>query len=203
MHLVTFTEDGNNRLGVLDRARSEVIELSRAGSGLPADMLGFIARGESALIEARRALTGGARRWPLATVHLAAPIPRPGRNIFCVGKNYRDHVQELQKPASTFAGREAIPEAPIFFTKATSSVIGPGRPIPAGLDPTHSADYEGELGVVIGPGGRAITRQDAMRLAKNGAVIHLRIHLHNRDPGLNIACQNGRCHWRRPAVDRD
>jgi 2-keto-4-pentenoate hydratase/2-oxohepta-3-ene-1,7-dioic acid hydratase in catechol pathway len=172
MHLVTFTEDGKTRLGVLDRARGEVVDLSRAGLGLPTDMLAFIARGEPALAEARAALTSGAGRLPLAKVHLVAPIPRPGRNIFCVGKNYRDHVQELQKPGSTIAARDTIPEAPIFFTKATSSVIGPNRPIPAGLDPTHSADYEGELGVVIGPGGRAITRQDAMRHVYGYTIIN-------------------------------
>ncbi|MDO8703946.1 MAG: fumarylacetoacetate hydrolase family protein [Sulfuricaulis sp.] len=172
MHLVTFTEDGKTRLGVLDRARGEVIDLARAGPGLPTDMLAFIARGESALAEARAAMTSGAGRLPLAKVHLVAPIPRPGRNIFCVGKNYRDHVQELRKSAATIAARDAIPEVPIFFTKATSSVIGPNRPIPAGLDPTHSADYEGELAVVIGPGGRAITRQDAMRHVYGYTIIN-------------------------------
>lgn len=163
MLLVTFIEGGKSRLGILDRARDEVVDLSRVAPGLPPDMLAFIALGESGLAEARRALASGTGRLPLAQVRLTAPIPKPARNIFCVGKNYREHAQELQTAGLKGGGAEAIPELPIFFTKATSSVIGPGEPIPAWLDPTHTTDYEGELAVVIGPGGRGIARAEAMR----------------------------------------
>ena len=163
MLLVTFIEGGKSRFGILDRARDEVVDLSRVTLGLPPDMLAFIALGESGLAEARRALASGKGRLPLAQVWLTAPIPKPVRNIFCVGKNYREHAQELQTAGLKGGGAEAIPELPIFFTKATSSVIGPGEPIPAWLDPTNTTDYEGELAVVIGPGGRGIARADAMR----------------------------------------
>jgi 2-keto-4-pentenoate hydratase/2-oxohepta-3-ene-1,7-dioic acid hydratase in catechol pathway len=163
MLLVTFTEGGKSRLGILDRARDEVVDLSRVASGLPPDMLAFIALGESGLAEARRALASGAGRLPLVQVRLMAPIPKPARNLFCVGKNYREHAKELQTAGLKGGGAEAIPELPIFFTKATSSVIGPGEPIPAWLDPTSTTDYEGELAVVIGPGGRGIARAEAMR----------------------------------------
>ena len=162
MLLVTFTDDEKSRPGILDRARGEVIDLARAAPGLPPDMAAFIALGESGLAEARRALASGAGRVPLAQVQLTAPIPKPTRNIFCVGKNYREHARELQT-ASLRGGAEAMPELPIFFTKATSSVIGPNEPIPAWLDPTCSTDYEGELAAVIGPGGRGIARENAMR----------------------------------------
>jgi len=124
-------------------------------------MLAFIAGGEAALVEARRALASGAGRLPLAQVELRAPIPRPARNIFCVGKNYREHAREVQSTIVT-AGADSVPELPIIFTKATTSVIGPGTPIPATLDPTGSVDYEGELAVVIGRGGRGIARAAAM-----------------------------------------
>ncbi|WP_372522522.1 fumarylacetoacetate hydrolase family protein [Sulfuricaulis sp.] len=163
MLLVTFIESGKNRLGILDHARDEVVDLSRAAPGLPPDMLAFIALGESGLAEARRAMASRTGRLPLAQVRLMAPIPKPARNIFCVGKNYREHAQELQSTDLKGGGAEAIPELPIIFTKATSSVIGPNEPIPAWLDPTHTTDYEGELAVVIGPGGRGIARANAMR----------------------------------------
>jgi 2-keto-4-pentenoate hydratase/2-oxohepta-3-ene-1,7-dioic acid hydratase in catechol pathway len=126
-------------------------------------MAAFIALGEPGLAEARRAVASGAGNVPLAQVRLTAPIPNPARNIFCVGKNYREHAQELQTAGLKGGGLDAIPELPIFFTKATSSVIGPGEPIPAWLDPTNTTDYEGELAVVIGPGGRGIARAEAMR----------------------------------------
>lgn len=163
MLLVTFIEAGKSRLGMLDRARGEVVDLSRAAPGLPQDMVAFIGLGEAGLVEARCALTSGTWRLPLAQVRLTAPIPRPARNIFCVGKNYREHARELQAAGLKGGGAEAVPELPIFFTKATTSVIGPGEPIPAWLDPTSTADYEGELAVVIGPGGRGIARAEAMR----------------------------------------
>ena len=163
MLLVTFNQDEKHRLGILDRARGEVIDFARAAPGLPQDMAAFIALGEPGLAEARRAEASGEGRVPLAQARLMAPIPQPARNIFCVGKNYREHAQELQTAGLKGGGVEAIPELPIFFTKATSSVIGPGEPIPAWLDPTNTADYEGELAVVIGRGGRGIARAEAMR----------------------------------------
>ena len=172
MLLITFIDAGKHKLGVLDHARREVIDLARAAPRLPQDMRAFIALGEPARAEVREFMIGGQGHVPLAQVRLAAPIPRPARNIFCVGKNYRDHVQELQRPGSTLASPDALPEAPIFFTKAPSTVIGPNEPIPAWLDPTQSTDYEGELAVVIGPGGRGIPRAAAMRHVYGYTIIN-------------------------------
>lgn len=164
MLLVTFLDGAGSRIGVLDATRGELVDLVQAAPGLPPDMLGMIAQGEAGLVAARRALASGTARRPLESVQLLAPIPRPARNILCVGKNYRDHVQEVQSvPSSDAAQSSAIPSAPIFFTKATSTVIGPGTPIPASSDPTQSVDYEGELAVVIGRGGRDIARAAALR----------------------------------------
>jgi len=92
MLLVTFNQDDKRRLGILDRARGEVIDFSRVAPGLPQDMAAFIALGEPGLAEARRAEVSGEGRVPLAQVRLMAPIPKPARNIFCVGKNYREHA---------------------------------------------------------------------------------------------------------------
>ncbi|MBK9130202.1 MAG: fumarylacetoacetate hydrolase family protein [Gammaproteobacteria bacterium] len=157
MHLVTFIESGAGHIGVLDPGRGEVVDLARAAPGLPRDMPGLIALGEAGLREVRNALASGVARLPLARLRLCAPL-RPVRNVFCVGKNYRDHVNEVRAQGTAGPGAEAVPEVPIFFTKATSSVIGPAEPIPASQDPTESADYEGELAVVIGRGGRGIAR---------------------------------------------
>jgi len=163
MHLVTFMESGRLRIGVLDRERGEVVDLERVAADLPHDMLGLIAMGDTALAEVRRAYEAGKARMPLTDVVLRAPIPRPARNIFCVGKNYRDHLKELGPlGAAPGAADASMPEVPIFFTKATSTVIGPGEPILAGLDPTQSVDYEGELAVIIGRGGRGIKQSHAL-----------------------------------------
>ena len=168
MLLISFIKGEQRRIGVLDQLQHEVCDLSQVAPQLPGDMLAFIAAGRPALDEARQAVASGNGRFPAASVRLLAPIPRPSRNLFCVGKNYREHVQEVQ-PA---AAGDAIPEQPIIFTKAPSSVIGPRDPIPAWLDPTRSVDYEGELGVVIGQGGRGITRAAAMEHVYGYTVIN-------------------------------
>ena len=104
-----------------------------------------------------------APRLPIGSAQLVAPIPLPRRNIFCVGKNYAAHAREFQQSGfdATSSGQD-VPTAPVVFTKAPSSVIGPEAAILANLDPTNSVDYEGELGVVIGRGGLGISRTDAM-----------------------------------------
>lgn len=160
MRLVTFSDDKGVRVGVHDPASGTIVDLS-AGTRLPREMTGFIALGKSGLARARRAVRSGEGRVPAATVKLLAPIPRPAKNVLCVGKNYHDHAQEFQASGVDATGKEVVPEVPIIFTKWPNSVIGPGEPIPSGNDYTDSTDYEGELGVVIGEGGRGISRKDA------------------------------------------
>lgn len=93
-------------------------------------------------------------------VEWLAPIPHPVRNLFCIGKNYRDHLEEVR---SLPDGGSGVPQTPIIFTKATTAVIGHRAPIPASSDPTESCDYEGELAVIIGEGGRGISRDHALK----------------------------------------
>lgn len=162
MHLVTFTHSGKSRIGVLRQAQNLVVDLAKCASHLPEDMLEFIALGQSALADVEVLLKNNPAVLPVSDVHLQAPIPRPPRNIICVGKNYPDHVKEVR---SVVAGSSPIendvPESPIIFTKATTSVIGSGDAIPASLDPTQSVDYEGELAIIIGRSGRSISRERA------------------------------------------
>jgi 2-keto-4-pentenoate hydratase/2-oxohepta-3-ene-1,7-dioic acid hydratase in catechol pathway len=89
-------------------------------------------------------------RVAVADVALLSPIPEPGRNIFCVGKNYYAHAAEFHSSGFDSSGKEEVPSAPIIFTKATTSVVGPDAVVLGSLDPTGTVDYEGELGVVIG-----------------------------------------------------
>ena len=84
-------------------------------------------------------------------VDLLSPIPVPVRDIICVGKNYAEHAKEVQKSSfSTLQGKMQVPEEPIIFNKATTSVIGPNDKIELVNDRTNTTDYEGELGVIIG-----------------------------------------------------
>jgi 2-keto-4-pentenoate hydratase/2-oxohepta-3-ene-1,7-dioic acid hydratase in catechol pathway len=91
-----------------------------------------------------------------------APIPRPRRNLFAVGKNYREHVTEFGRSGYDSPDRsEELPAKPVVFSKATSAVTGPFDDIDAHADVTSEVDYEAELAVVIGRGGRRIAEADA------------------------------------------
>ena len=102
---------------------------------------------------------------PLDRVRLIAPLPRPRRNIFCVGKNYHAHAKEFAGSgfdSSAKAGGD-IPAVPIYFSKVPESVVGPGEPIVIVPEVSTAIDYEAELAVVIGQGGKGIKAADAMR----------------------------------------
>jgi 2-keto-4-pentenoate hydratase/2-oxohepta-3-ene-1,7-dioic acid hydratase in catechol pathway len=87
----------------------------------------------------------------LAKVKLAAPVGPLAKNVMSVGKNYHDHAQEFARSGIDQSGDKLeVPEAPVVFTKAVTSLADPGQGLPASADPTNSTDYEGELGVVIG-----------------------------------------------------
>lgn len=101
-------------------------------------------------------------RLPVQALTLRAPIPLPRRNIFCVGRNYREHAAELA--GSVF--RDSLPQQdawPIVFSKLPHSVIGPFDTVRLpGRAVSEQIDYESELAVVIGRGGRDIPRARAM-----------------------------------------
>ena len=160
MRLVTFSDAQGMRIGAHDAASNTIVDLA-AGTRLPRDMNAFIALGKNGLARARRALKSGEGRIPAGSVKLHAPIPRPAKNILCVGKNYYEHAREFHASGVDATGKEAVPAAPVIFTKWPNSVIGPGEPIPSANDYTNTTDYEGELTVVIGEGGRNISREDA------------------------------------------
>lgn len=158
MRLVSFEVGDRRGVGCLD-GNDTVRDLTRlAGEG---GMNALIESAGELLPRARAALADNELP-SVPGARLTAPIPRPVRNIFCAGKNYFAHAHEFHDSGFDSTGGEAVPEVPIIFTKTTTSVIGPGSPIPASSDPTASVDYEGELAVVIGRGGYGIAREAAL-----------------------------------------
>jgi 2-keto-4-pentenoate hydratase/2-oxohepta-3-ene-1,7-dioic acid hydratase in catechol pathway len=100
---------------------------------------------------------------PLAEAKVLAPLSNPPRNIFCVGKNYHEHAAEFAKSGfdSSAKDGEHAPEAPVVFTKAATTIIGPGARVPSHPALTQQLDYEAELAVVIGKKGIRISRENA------------------------------------------
>lgn len=146
MKLVTFQHDVHAHAGVV--SGNQVVSLK--SSGFPT-VISFLDAGpEAALrLEVLLAKPPEDAVFPLSQVKLLAPIPRPPK-IICIGLNYRDHAIETNSP---------IPTIPIVFTKFPSVVIGPGEPIVLPKN-SEKPDYEAELAVVIGKGGRHIAAAD-------------------------------------------
>jgi 2-keto-4-pentenoate hydratase/2-oxohepta-3-ene-1,7-dioic acid hydratase in catechol pathway len=160
MKLVMFkTGRGAAKPGVLTEAG---VHDFTGIEGAPTDVAGCAAISAAALRKVAKAALARKPK-PLAKLTLTAPIPKPARNIFCVGKNYHEHAKEFAQSGFDSTAKEVVPEAPVVFTKPPSAVSGPGDIIPASLDNTKSVDYEGELAVVIGKGGRGITKANAMK----------------------------------------
>lgn len=109
----------------------------------------------------------------LGDVKLSAPLPRPRRNIFCVGKNYRAHAKEFAGSGfDSGAAAGDVPKVPIYFSKVPESVIGPNEAIQIPVGVSAAIDYEAELAVIIGSGGKGIKAQDAMQHVWGYSIIN-------------------------------
>ena len=179
MHLVTYLAGRTPRLGavwhdvVLDLRALSVDQASqrqarpRRSEVLPITMLELIEAGPESWARAQAVWDYGRglvdrldpadlrRRGlgrPLDRTRLLAPIPRPRKNVFCMGRNYAEHAAE----------RGAVPPTePVFFTKAPTTVVGPEAAIVQHAV-TQALDYEVELAAVIGRGGRDLAAGDAL-----------------------------------------
>lgn len=98
----------------------------------------------------------------LQQAQVLAPIPRPLRNVFCVGRNYHAHAKELA--SSVFKDNSAkTDEWPIVFTKVPESVIAHQDTVQLPHGVSEKIDYEAELAVIIGVGGKNIKKEDALQ----------------------------------------
>lgn len=138
---------------------------TRANGGAPdlGSMLDLIA-GSDVALDAVRALVAEAEAGQHADAilpagaALMAPIPVPRKNVFCVGRNYAEHIAEGERAQNQKIG---VTEYPVFFTKPPTSVVPPEGDILTFPSVSQATDYEVELAVVIGKPGRNIAKQDA------------------------------------------
>ncbi|MGD9893187.1 MAG: fumarylacetoacetate hydrolase family protein [Dehalococcoidia bacterium] len=160
MKLVSYRAASGPRAGLI--AGDRVIDIAEE-IGLPESMIEIIRRGDEAL-EKLASLDASAqgKGQPLTGLTLLAPIPRPVKNIFCLGLNYQAHIEEGRGQRGLGAADQSDrPEWPTFFTKAPTCVIGPGAAIPLHPQVTERMDWEVELGLVIGRGGINIPAERA------------------------------------------
>ncbi|HEY2422145.1 MAG TPA: fumarylacetoacetate hydrolase family protein [Neobacillus sp.] len=178
MRFVTAEYMQEQFVGVVNEEGTKVLHVRQAEkaitgkSSYPSSLLDCIAAGED-FIEQINALLDrivsdkNAETFylPIEEVTLLAPIPKPVKNIFCVGKNYVEHAIEM-------GSADDIPEHILVFTKAPTTVIGPNTAVLNQQNVTSQLDYEGELAVIIGKKGRAIKREDALDYVFGYSIIN-------------------------------
>ncbi|MDH3261308.1 MAG: fumarylacetoacetate hydrolase family protein [Acidimicrobiia bacterium] len=169
MRLVTIEDQNGRRVGVMDG--DAVADVTAVDRGLPADMIDLIGLGSSGLDRLRGAFDGAPRCEP-SSFRLLAPIPRPRKNVMAVGRNYRDHAKEFSESGFDASEKQMIPDHPVVFTKAPTSVIGPGVPIDTSNDPLGTPDYEGELAFVVGMRAKSVPRERAMQHVYGYTIIN-------------------------------
>ena len=155
---------------VLDAAAAAAAGLAADDPALSGDLAALIAGGPAG---ARGGAAGSpesaaATAIPAERVRLLAPLPRPAKNVFCVGRNYAEHIAEGARAQNV---KIDVTEVPVFFTKPPTAVIGPGAAVPIFPHVSTKIDYEVELAVVIGTAGRDIPRERAL---------DARLRLHDR-----------------------
>lgn len=172
-YYVTFQKpNGENSLGAALRDTNRIVDLSAAkdqlqGEGkiesaqnLPKDMLELIQSGHEAerfiesILSVAEHVDDASYLYAVDEVKLLAPIPRPSKNVFAIGLNYKKHSKE-------FTGKDDLTQFPIVFSKAPTSVVGPNDAIESYPQYTDQVDYEAELAVIIGKKGKDIPKEKA------------------------------------------
>lgn len=178
MRLVTYRPniEAEARLGAI--VDDLVVDLARFGAArgvpLPSTMLDFIDMGPQAVTIAAGLLADAKGLFPLGAaipfgnVKLLAPIPRPRKNIFGIGLNYTEHVEESAKALDTSPD---LPRQPVIFSKPPTTVIGPDEPIHHNKDITQQLDWEVELGAIMGRRAKGLSRDEALNYVFGYTVI--------------------------------
>ncbi|RWF47005.1 MULTISPECIES: fumarylacetoacetate hydrolase family protein [unclassified Mesorhizobium] len=156
MRVATFSISGERRVGLVDLDAQTIAPFAFSVDQARSGILALVERNGAGIPRTLSPI-------PLAQVEIEAPIPQPRRNIFCVGKNYHEHAHEFARSGfDSSAGAGAIPKHPIIFSKVPESVVANHASVL--IDPSVSTaiDYEAELAVIIGKGGRGISRENAL-----------------------------------------
>ncbi|MGB6104856.1 MAG: fumarylacetoacetate hydrolase family protein [Pusillimonas sp.] len=157
MKFATLAINGKPTVCLVDSDKKQYWTLESLTQGLAQDMNQLVKN----YSEIQPKLQATQQGRPLDMASLLAPIERPLRNVFCVGRNYHAHAKELS--SSVFKDNDQnVQSWPIVFTKVPECVVGPNDTVelPAGI--SEQIDYEAELAIVIGKGGKNISRAEAM-----------------------------------------
>lgn len=172
MRFISFKKNNETYAG-LELVGEGVIQLTKIDKSIP-NSINEIIKNYSQFEETIQKVNDKLNiHYSIDEVEVLPPIPVPIRDIICVGKNYAEHAKEvLRSSYSTLQSKDAVPKQPIIFTKATTSVIGPGDQIDSKNDHSSTTDYEGELGVIIGKKAKNISQSNAFDVVFGYTIIN-------------------------------
>lgn len=186
MKLVSFSVNGQQSFGLVKD--ESVIDLKKHLDGKYEDLKSLLA--EDDFLSIVKAKADATADYTLTEIEFEPVIPNPGQ-IFCIGLNYADHVQETQKQ---------VTEKPVIFFRLAPSQVGHKQPLLKPVE-TEKFDYEGEIAVVIGKGGRRIAKEDAWdhiagySCYNDGSVRDWQLHTAQWGPGKNFFKTGGFGPW--------
>ena len=158
MKFITFIIEDEEKIGIISKNGEKIIDINEVLEEDFYDMIEFIWENEKYMDELIKIYEGEEiSHYDLSDVLLLAPIPRPVKDVLCVGLNYSDHIKESQ---SVQEPNKKI-EDPVFFTKRVINAIGSDEVIDKHEGITEEIDYESELGVVIGREGINLSEDNA------------------------------------------
>lgn len=155
MYLVTYIYEGTESVGFLNKEKTGIIPASKViKSDFNLDMTGIIELfNDINLEELNKKIASCKDVIELGNVKVLSPIPYPKRNVFCLGNNYLDHINEIED--------EVVPEKPIYFSKIAYPAIGHGEYVESHYPVTKELDYEAELAVIIGKECQNVSKEEA------------------------------------------
>jgi len=166
VRICTFDQRGVAAAGIVAADDTVLSTVDLVGGATDEDeVLDLLLSGEELWADLRAAARDARGGIPLASAKLLAPIPRPPRNVFCIGWNYSEHFEEGKQARGQSGAQLApqeIPQFPAIFTKNPATVVGPDAAVLFPAPQSEQLDWEAELAVVIGKGGRDITEAAAM-----------------------------------------
>lgn len=161
MYFLRYEHKNTIHLGFMDRRQEKILpfDLFPETIGIT-DMNTLIEKFSDSLYLDMKSLLGkhSSSALSLEDVRVLTPIPYTKRNIFCLGKNYMDHIQEM-KHVTNVSGN--IPKHPIYFSKSCFPAIGPDETVIVDKNVTNFVDYEVELAIIIGKTGINISMEKA------------------------------------------
>jgi 2-keto-4-pentenoate hydratase/2-oxohepta-3-ene-1,7-dioic acid hydratase in catechol pathway len=186
MKLLSFSIQGQQSFGLVQD--QSVVDLKKHFANKYADLKSLLA--QENFIEVVKSAEHVAPDYALADIQFEPVIPNP-EQIFCIGLNYAEHVQETQRE---------VTEKPMIFFRLAPSQVGHNQPL---LRPVEADqfDYEGEIAVVIGKGGRRISKEDSWdhiagyACYNDGSVRDWQRHTAQWGPGKNFFQTGGFGPW--------